>query len=557
MLKRMTKITDWLGRAVKRAQVVADQSSRIGLVGTEFEHHPSRGLTPARLATLLSAAEQGDLVGQLDLYEDMEEKDAHIFTELSKRKRVLQGLDWRIAPPRNASAQEERASEQVREWFEAIDNFEDIIFDMADAIGKGFSCQEIEWVREERYLLPRLSWRPARWFSVDPRQRDNLLLRTADGQGEALWPFKWVAHIHKAKSGYLARSGLLRVLAWPYLFKNYSVRDLAEFLEIYGIPVRLGTYPSGASEKDKLTLLRAVTSIGHNAAGIMPEGMLMEFKEAAKGASDPFMAMIQWCEASQSKAILGGTLTTSAQSTGLGSNLGEVHNEVRHDLRDSDARQIAGTLTRDLVWPMVALNIPGIAPHRSPRFEFDTQEGEDLAQYAEAIPKLVEAGAKIPVRWLHERLHIPEPQEGEPVLGFAAPNAAPATAQVAAARRSEPGVNRALDKQASDEIDTLGRYDAHAGEGRGEGAAFAEHGQMPGEAELDGLIDSLDAETLDAQGRALLAPIVRLAEEAPDQLLGRLAECYPQMDDQDLQETLARILFVAEIWGRLNAQAEG
>ncbi|MFP3599880.1 DUF935 family protein, partial [Chryseobacterium sp. SIMBA_029] len=61
------------------------------------------------------------------------------------------------------------------------------------------------------------------------------------------------------------------------------MRDLAEFLEIYGLPMRLGTYPGGATEDEKFTLLRAVMDIGHRAAGIIPQGMQIDFKEAAKG----------------------------------------------------------------------------------------------------------------------------------------------------------------------------------------------------------------------------------------------------------------------------------
>ncbi|WP_413769374.1 DUF935 family protein, partial [Vibrio vulnificus] len=73
-----------------------------------------------------------------------------------------------------------------------------------------------------------------------------------------------------------------------------------------------GKYPEGATEKEKATLLRAVMSIGHNAGGIIPKGMDIEFQNAADGQSDPFMAMMTWCEKSQSKAILGGTLTSQA-----------------------------------------------------------------------------------------------------------------------------------------------------------------------------------------------------------------------------------------------------
>ncbi len=43
----------------------------------------------------------------------------------------------------------------------------------------------------------------------------------------------------------------------------------------------------------------------------------------------------------------------------------------------------------------------------------------------------------------------------------------------------------------------------------------------------------------------------------PTELLGELAELYPQMNTDDLQERLARILFVANIWGRLHERDNG
>ncbi|MEJ1358328.1 MAG: DUF935 domain-containing protein [Candidatus Sedimenticola sp. (ex Thyasira tokunagai)] len=523
MKNPLIQLKDWLGRSAKRNQLDEDQSSRIGWVGKEFENHPTRGLTPSRLASILANAEQGDLIAQLDLYEDMEEKDAHIFTELSKRKRVLQGLDWNIVPPRNATPQEEKVADQVAEWFEDLDNFEDIIFDMADGIGKGFSNLEIDWQREEKFLLPHLTHRPARWFTVDQADRDKLLLRTDSGQGDELWPFKWITHIHKAKSGYIARGGLHRVLAWPFLFKNYSVRDLAEFLEIYGIPARLGTYPSGASDKEKRTLLQAVVNIGHNAAGIIPEGMMLEFKDAAKGAAGPFQSMIEWCEASESKAILGGTLTTSAQSTGMGSNLGDVHNEVRHDLRDADARQIAGTLTRDMVWPMTALNLPGIAPNRAPRFQFETQEPEDIKLMSEALPELVNIGFRIPRSWGHEKLQIPEAEEGEEVLGIATPavppkekGANPGQAATAAAKAeaAEPDLVDQQTTQLQEET-TLN---------------------------IDDLYDRI---------RTLMNEV-----ETMEELQDRLVEAYNYMDIDELSKVMQLGMSAAELAGRFDVQEE-
>ena len=210
---------------------------------------------------------------------------------------------------------------------------------------------------------------------------------------------------------------MFRQLVWPYLFKNYSVGDLAEFLEIYGIPVRIGKYPSGASEKEKMTLLRALVGIGHNAAGIIPNGMELDFLDAASGDPKAFELMMTWCERTQSKVILGGTLTSGADGKSSTNALGNVHNEVRKDLRSSDIRQVCSTLTRDFLYPIAVLN--GLAPdgmRRCPVFCLDVGETEDLTAYADALPKLVGVGMQIPVQWAQEKLGIPQPQAGEPVL---------------------------------------------------------------------------------------------------------------------------------------------
>jgi phage gp29-like protein len=393
---RTSPILDVNGQNIKINEALSDeQTSRLGSIASEYANHPSRGLTPGKLARILAAAEQGDLTQQNDLFEDMEEKDGHIHADISKRKRAIIGLPWQIDPPRNANTQEQKAAEQLKEWLEDMHDFEDNLLDIADAIGKGYSMHSLDWRDWNGILMPKLNFVEQRYFTLDKKDRNKLLLRTEGGDGEPLWEFGWVAHVHKAKSGGIGRAALFRILAWSYLFKNYSVRDLAEFLEIYGIPARLGKYPPGASDGEKHTLLRAVTGIGHSAAGIIPDGMEIDFKEAAKGMSDPFQFMINWCESVQSKVILGGTLTSTAENTGLGSNLGDVHNEIRKDLLVSDAKQIAGTLNRDLLWPIIALNIPGVSPDRAPRFKFVTEEDEALNERAERDEKLFGMGYQL------------------------------------------------------------------------------------------------------------------------------------------------------------------
>ena len=385
--------------------------------GAEFEH-PAIGLTPLKVHALLTQAEAGNMNAMLALFEDMEERDLHLLAEMSKRKRTVAKLDWSIKAPKNADANEQKYTEVISELIGIIENFEDIITDSLDAIGKGFSCHELHWVREGNvWLINDMQWHVPQRFIIDPfNQRELLLAGNGLGDDEPLWENAWLVHTHKAKSGYLVRGGLHRALVWSYVFKNYSVRDLAEFLEIYGLPLRLGTYPAGATNGEKLTLLRAVMEIGHRAAGIIPQGMMIDFKEAAKGSSDPFMDMIKWCEMSQSKAILGGTLTSQADGKSSTNALGKVHDETRLEIRDSDAKQLASSISRDVIGALMRINYPHVSPRRYPKLVFDLAETEDIGVYSEALPKLVGIGMQIPAPWAHKRLGIPMVSGDEPVL---------------------------------------------------------------------------------------------------------------------------------------------
>lgn len=510
----MTRIVDIHGKPFEQQTLREQQTARLSQLHEEFADHPSSGLTPPRLAAILRAAEQGDIQAQCELFQDMEEKDAHLLAEIGKRRRALTTVDWAVVPARNPNAAEQAEADWLNEVLQDLPDFEDLLFDLLDGIGKGFAGIELDWARYGREWMPKaFNYREASWFQLDRATRTELRLRDGSLDGEALQPFGWIMHQHKAKSGYVARGGLYRTLAWPYLFKNYAVRDLAEFLEIYGLPVRLGKYPNGATPDEKATLLRAVVNIGHNAAGIIPEGMAIDFKEAAKGQHDPFDWMVQWAEKSMSKAILGGTLTSQADGKSSTNALGAVHNEVRHDLLKSDAKQVATTLRQYLLYPLLVLNRGGDRdPRRLPRFQFDLVEAEDMATYAKALPSLVNAGMQIPVNWAHDKLRIPLPGKGDAILGTAKPtDSATAATRVAA---------------------------------------------LKGELDSDPLDELAEQLASDWQPVAdMLAPVQQLLASCKsiEEFRDRLPEVIPQLDAEQLAEMIAQGLFVGTLAGRTGA----
>ena len=413
-------LVDTLGNPLRKDDLTTPQTDDVKLAHLQnhYAEHPSKGLTPAKLAGILLQAEQGDIIAQCELAEDIEEKDTHLFSELQKRRLCMKSVPWKLVPPRNASAAEVRDTEMLQELLEDMTFLPDTFFDMSDAILKGFSNSEITWAQEEKLWVPQaIDFKDPSWFMINRDDRNDIRLRDNTPNGEALQPFGWVKHVHKTKSGYVSRNGLARILAWPYIFKNYSVRDLAEFNEIYGLPLRVGKYPTGASPTEKRTLLQAVMGIGHNAGGIIPQGMQIDFEEAAKGSEKPFAYMMEFMDKAMSKAILGGTLTSQADGKSSTNALGNVHDEVRGEIRDSDLSQIDSTASRDIVLPMYMFNCPSYTkPSRCPKLVHDTTEAEDMKLFSDSLPGLVSTGVQIPVNWVHEKLQIPLPKDGEAVL---------------------------------------------------------------------------------------------------------------------------------------------
>ncbi len=480
----------------------------------EFAEHPTKGLTPHRLYQILEAAEQGDIKAQSELFEDMEEKDAQIGADLAKRRQLAAELEWQIVPPDNASRQERKAADHAADVFGGLE-VEDLILELAAGIGHGWSNLELTWQRDGamRYIEQPI-YRPHSWFRLHPDHQNLITLRDNSATGQELWPLGWVQHRHKAKPGYVARSGLLRQLVWPYLFQSFALGDLAQLLEIYGMPARVGKYQNNASDKEKATLLKAVMSLGSNAAGIIPDGMSIEYMDAATGRADVYETMIHWCERAKAKVILGGTLTSG---TGEGTNtnaLGNVHERAQMSLIRSDVRQYAGTIGRDILWPMAAFNFGIEDRRRAPQFRLDTGETEDLERLSKSLPVFVEMGMAVPKWWAHEKSGIPEPGDDDEVLTSRqqpSPEAVPLRQRVALKGEASRGAEDAIPAQ-------------------------LERLQTEGDAALEQWTDQI-------------RDLVESADSL-ESLRDQLMELYPKLDGADFSRVMSRALAAAHLAGR-------
>lgn len=467
--------------------------------------HPSAGLTPQRLAAMLRQAEDGDPMRYLELAEDMEEKDLHYLAVLGTRKRQICQLEITVEAASDDKADVENA-DLVRQWL-GRDEAEDELFNILDAIGKGYSATEIMWDVSERQWMPRcLEWRDPRWFMFDRVDGRTPLLRAADGTYETLAPYKFIFHVHSAKSGLPIRGGLARPIAWAYLFKNFDVKGWVAFAEVYGQPLRLGKYHANATKEEKEALLRAVRAISADAAAIIPESMMIEFvKGEVTGSADLFERLANFMDYQVSKAVLGQTTTTDAVSGGHA--VSQEHDKVREDIERADAKQVAATLNRDLVRPLVDLNR---GPQEEyPRLRIGRKGQVNIQEMSEALAKLVPMGLKVEQSVVRDRLGFPDPDEDAELLQplSVSPSLLPAIASAKARSVSRDPV--------------------------------------------DDLADQADVAAGPAVG-TMIDAIKKIVETSAtfEEVQRRLLELYPGIDPGNLAETTRRALVVAELTGR-------
>lgn len=482
-----------------------------------FSTYPTQGLTPGKLARIFKESDQGDVWRQSELFEEMEEKDPHLFSVLQTRKNSVLGLDWEIIPFSKNSV-DVNVADFIRKSFE-FEGLEDNILDLLDAIGKGFAACEIMWqIKNNQVWVKELKWRHQKKFAFDDDNNLKVYTESNFSRGEELPPYKFVVHKYKARSGHPSRAGILRVIAWMYLFKNYAIKDWVTFAEVYGMPLRVGKYDTGATPEDKETLIQAISSLGTDAGGIISKNTEIEFIAAIRGTSDIYKTLVSFCNAEVSKAVLGQTLTTEVGERGSYA-ASKTHDEVRQDLKEADCKALAETLRRDLIHPLVLFNFGPEAAERLPWIKYHFEEPEDLEAAAKTYSVLIsEIGLPVSQEHLYEKFGVPKPGKKDELV-------TPPDKQLALKNVQVPLSNSTLYLP----------------------SMVPARSQAP----LDRLADRC-LELSEKPLEIMIEPLLKAIQEAGslEEVKTKLPEIYRNMNETEWEELLGQAMFIADLYGR-------
>lgn len=508
------------GRPIERAALKGEKAApTLSGVRNPIGTPPVGDFTPGKIARALRAADEGDPLAYMELAERIEELDGHYLGVLATRKRSVSQLPV-VVDAASDDAEHVRHADMVREWLQR-DELQGELFDMLDAIGKGYSITEIIWSTSGKHYSPeRLVRRPQTWFNLSRLDGETPLLRTEAGE-EPLAPACFIVVNIQAKSGLPVRSGISRLALWHWMFKSFTNRDWAIFTQSYGQPIRIGKYGPGATDAERDTLFRAVANIAGDCAAMIPETMTIEFVETknAGASSDLYRARLDWLDQQMSKAVLGQTATTDAIAGGHA--VGREHRQVQEDIERADAVVLAATLNRQLIRPWIDIEFG--PQEKYPRLRIGREETIELKTLIDAVERLVPLGLKVERSTIADRLGLPDPDEGAELLeAKAAPAPVPPDATpgdpVKPVERSKPSI----------------------------------HAAQPGETDA---IDDAVASILKDGGNSFVAAIVKGLEEEianasslaeVEELLARRMD---ELDTSALSSTLARAAFAARISG--------
>jgi len=518
----MDKLYDAYGRPIEESTLREEIAAPVDYIRPIWTDTAADQLTPDSLARMLRNAREGDAHEFLTLADDMEEREPHYGSVLRTRKLAVSGIEPQVRSADKKDATANKIAEGVQDIVEAPE-FGDLVADLLDALGKGYSAVEIMWDRSGKQWMPSdYKFRDQRFFRFDILDGEKLkLLDEADTlTGIELPSYKFIVHYPRLKSGLKISSGLARLAAVSYMCKVYTIKDMMRFIEVFGMPLRVGKYKAGAKKGDIDTLRRAVVNLGYDAAAVIPDSMKVEFVETGGGGSqksNPFRDIADWLDSQISKAVLGQTMTTDSGSS---YSQAKVHDEVRQDIKIDDAKKLENTINRELIEPWVTLNFGPQA--RYPKVYFPIEDSVDIDKLATALSALVPQGLQISQSWVRNKLGAPAPEDDEEVL---MPAASLTPASPDQARTPEP--NRET---------------------------------RPPEIFPEDELDEIAGDELDEWERKMgpvMNPVMTMIREADsyEEVLSKLPDLADEMDPNDVIESLARAAFKARGLGDAKDEA--
>ena len=340
-----------------------------------------------------------------DLYAEVE-RDPHVSAMMSAAKLNVAGMKYDVVPfvvgdDKKASKRDQEIADFVRDVLDGIGYFPTHLYNLMDALGKGFSVSEIMWKIDNGVVtVANIYNRPQRRIQFDAVSRTPKLRDLTNPYlGDPLPDKKFIIHRFGSLWENPFGDAIDQNIYWMWLFKRTVAKFWMTNLETATAPIPLVKHPASASYEMKSEALAVAQNIRAASYGRIPDNMEIVWAEAQNmlASNVSYLDFIRFCNDEISKSINGQTLTAEASSsTGTGTRaLGSVHQATQSARDIYRAESLASTLNATLIKWIVDFNYDENTLDGYPQFRFDLEESEDLVRESEIVKNLSAAGFEI------------------------------------------------------------------------------------------------------------------------------------------------------------------
>jgi phage gp29-like protein len=385
-------------------------------------------LTVDRVQSIFRAAESGNTTDLFALYRDILLAHAHLQGRFGDRKRAVLGDTVSVQPFDKKAAADIAAKDALwpitnhPDWLTACNHLLDATLWPVAVVEKVFRPGS----KDRVYDLARLI--PVSHELLDFRN-GRLQIKDTDEEGRPTGavhdpdPNRYVVHRGHLLTTADHWGGPMRSLVFWWLLGTMDREWWARFLDRYGAPFTVGRYDK--NDDESRAVLQQAFSMATKLGGlVVTRETEVEIKQAAASDSgDAYEKFHEVCNREISKLIVGQTLSSDAQATGLGSGVANTQESVRQDIRQFDARLLGLTITTQLAAQFIRINgIQGAAPI----FVWGTASPAEHQATAQLLTSLKNAGLRVAdegIETLSERFGLPleRDQGGGPMPGGLVP----------------------------------------------------------------------------------------------------------------------------------------
>jgi len=351
------------------ADDLLDQYSRTRVQAplTRTERFASRtrfgDMTASRLAQILQGQESGELAEWCDFVEYVLTTDSFIAGLAETRAKRVSQAPFRIIAGGGEPA-DQLAAELVNEVVRGIAGLPDLLETMlVNGIFAGVSFHETIWAFDSQrrtYYPAEIQFRHGHRFRFDehwlPRLWDSGQ-RGGGLYGESLVPASWIVH-QPATVGYPGTAGLMRKIAWKWLFLRWSSKFEIKYLDTLGTPLIYARVPAATADNVIEEVLAQLESLAGDHVGVIKEGGDIVVDATGANASTGALHDVY---AKRAEAALARDILGSADAAAPGDNGSRAAVETRTaatmDPRMlADGRSLMETLRHSLFRWVVLLN---------------------------------------------------------------------------------------------------------------------------------------------------------------------------------------------------------